>query len=259
MKKCHLDNTVFCIPTYKRSDRQDTLQYLKSVGIEQNEVYLFVQTEEDYRLYKRYGDLCTLVYKSADNLPKARNNILDYFGGTKNIVMMDDDVSVIAEGSKGRKFRNIEDRETLCRVISDAYELTSSFCGAIWGFYPVPNEFFMTDTVDTQKPVNTILGFPKGFDARFDERFIAKEDIELCGRLLFSGQKIIRFNNLSFKAKHRTNKGGANEVWKSGKNAYYSSLLEIMYPGVYRVQRNNPEEIRTITRNGRVAFREWEI
>ena len=226
------NDTVFCIPSYKRFERQDTLSLLLSLGVDISDIYLFVQTEEDRELYMRYVGNCNLIYAAADSLPKTRNNILNAISKEKNVVMLDDDISAIQTGAKGRKLQTINSQEQFFEVINRMYDLTKALGGKMWGFYPICDSFFMSDTLDTKKPVNTILGFPKGFDLRFDEKFIAKEDIELCGRILGSGGSIIRCNNIGFKAKHRTNKGGANDIWKSGVNKKFASLLNFMSPDV---------------------------
>ena len=248
----------FAIPSYKRHDRQDTLKWLLSVGVPKTDIYLFVQTEEDYGLYKQYEESCNLVYKEAQSLPKARNNILDHFQGKDDIVMMDDDITALSFGSKEQKLVSITSHEMVMKVFETMFAMTRRLKGSLCGFYPVHNNFFMQDSIDTKKPVNTIIGFPKGFKLRFDINFIAKEDIELCGRVLASGGKIIRLNNISFNAKHRTNHGGANDIWKSGVNREYAMVLEQIYPEVYAVQKNNPEEVRTVTCGGRIKFRPWK-
>lgn len=249
----------FTIPSYKRHDRQDTLKWLLSVGIPRTDIYLFVQTEEDYGLYKQYEESCHLIYKEAQTLPNARNNILDYFQGSYDIVMLDDDISALSCGSKEQKLVDITSHEKVMEVFETMFAITRRLHGSLCGFYPVHNNFFMQDSIDTKKPVNTIIGFPRGFNSRFDVNFIAKEDIELCGRVLASNGKIIRLNNISFNAKHRTNQGGANDVWKSGVNKEYAEVLEQMYPEIYAVQKNNPEEVRTVTCGGRIKFRSWKV
>lgn len=256
-----VNDVVFCIPSYKRHERQDTLEYLLTIGIPKKDIFLFVQTENDYRLYKNYSYDCNLVYAVASTLPNARNNIINYFNGSENIIMMDDDISVISIGSAdcGCKLKEIHDSEKLYYVINKMQVLAKRFAASMFGFYPVYNAFFMQDSIDLKKPINTILGLVKGFNERFDVNFIAKEDIELCGRILSSGGNIVRCNNVSFKAKHRTNHGGANEIWKSGVNREFASLLEAMYPEVYAVQKGNPEEVRTITKGGRMELEKWKI
>ena len=253
-----MDETVFCIPSYKRHERQDTLEYLLSVGVPKENIYLFVQTEEDYKAYAEYAGKCNLIYRHATSLPNTRNNILEYFGGGKNIVMLDDDISTISAGSNTRELVEVNTSEQFTDLIDTMFELTRRMGGSLCGFYPVCNAFFMSDSVDTKKPVNTIIGFPKGVWLRFDERFVAKEDIELCGRVIASGGNIVRINNVSFKAKHRTNKGGANEIWKSGVNRKYARLLEEMYPSIYKVQGSNKEEVRCITKNSRRKSIGWK-
>lgn len=247
------ENTVFCIPSYKRSDSQETLSFLRTAGVPKDKINIFVQTVEDLHNYEKYQTECGVIYAHADNLPQARNNILEAFSAEKNIVMMDDDISSISVGIKGKPFVEID----VLSLFSMAFEKTAEMRGSMFGFYPVYNNFFMSDTIDTQKPVNTILGFPKGFKYRFDKRFIAKEDLELCGRVIASGGRVVRFNNVAFKAKHRTNSGGTHDIWKSGVNKKYANLLEQLYPDIYKVMESKQEEVRAITKGGRKGGQSW--
>ena len=41
----------FCIPSYKRAFEQRTLEYLESIGIKKEQIYISKQTQEDYKEY----------------------------------------------------------------------------------------------------------------------------------------------------------------------------------------------------------------
>lgn len=248
------------IPSYRRSGKQETLEYMHKLGFPLDRVYIFVQTKEDYGVYSTlYGNICNVVYAEAQSIPVARNNILNYFGGEENLLMMDDDVSSIAIGSKNSKFRSITNTEQFESVVSEMFETTSSMGGFLFGLYPVYNEFFMSDDISTRVTVNTIIGFPKGFPYRFNESYIAKEDIELCGRIIYGGGKVIRFNNVAFKAKHRTNAGGAYETWKSDANIKLSKELCMRFPGIFALQKNKPQEVRVVIKDVKRRGKEWTI
>lgn len=250
------DEVYYAIPSYLRSDKQETVDYLRSVGIPKERIYVFVQTEDDYSKYKAaHGDKCEIIYREADSVPKARNNILRFFKKEKNILMMDDDVSRFETGSKESRLEELESPDT---VIASLFDITKRLHGQIFGLYPVDNNFFMKDSVCMKKPVNTVIGFPKGFPLLFDESYIAKEDIELCGRIMDMGGSIVRFNNITFKARHRTNDGGCKDVWKSGVNAMYAKQLTMTYPDIYAVKGNNRQEIRTIVADRTKRIKPWK-
>ena len=253
-----LDNTVICIPSYHRHECQKTVAYLSGTGVPKDKIYLFVQTEEDAAKYGAWKDKCQVVYKPANNLPQTRNNILEYCLRDNNVVMMDDDISCIAFGSKRNKFTQITSLDVFSKTILRMFEETQKRRGYMFGVYPVYNEYFMDDTVSTRVTVNTLIGFPRQFPFRFDNNYIAKEDIELCGRVLKNGGNIIRFNNVAYKADHRTNKGGACDIWKTDANAHFARTLCKTYPNIFAVQKNKPSEVRLVVKDVKQKGIIWE-
>lgn len=240
----------YAIPSYKRAAKQETLEFLVRMGVPNDDIYIFVQTDDDYSLYsERYSKLCHVIHRVADCVPKARNNILDFFGGKADIVMMDDDISCLSYGCKGTKFCNVESGRQFEETMETMFAVSASLGGSMFGLYPVYNEFFMSNDISTRVTVNTILGFPQGFALRFRNDFRAKEDIELCGRILNKGGKVVRFNNVAFKAKHRTNPGGAYDAWHSNINQILSRELQRMYPKVFKIKSNNPNEVRMLLKD----------
>ena len=249
---------IYGIPSYKRSDKQETLEFLLRMGVPEDIIYIFVQTEEDYELYtNNYANKCHVIYRTADSVSKARNNILNYFEGKDNLMMLDDDVSCFAVGSKGVKFREIKAGKQFFDTVDRMFSITAQLHGQMFGLYPVYNEFFMGNDISTKVTVNTVLGFPKGFQFRFNENYRAKEDIELCGRILSSGGRVIRFNNLAFKAKHRTNPGGAYDAWHSNINEKLSSELALIYPDVFAIKKNNTSEVRMVMKDEKKRGVAW--
>lgn len=230
------------------------------MGVKPDDIFIFVQTDEDDALYnERYSGKCHVIKKYADCVSVARNNILDFFGGKSRILMMDDDVSGFSYGYKGAKFCNVDAGRQFEDTIETMFAVNESIGGKMFGLYPVYNEYFMSNDISTRVTVNTVIGFPDGFSFRFRNDFKAKEDIELCGRILSKNGKIVRFNNIAFKAKHRTNQGGAYDAWHSGINEILSKKLQTMYPNVFAVKKNNPQEVRVILKDEKQKGIEWVI
>lgn len=213
-----MEKFIIAIPSYQRAETQGTLKYLSDMGVEKDRVFIFVQTEQDYEKYQRYVDKCGVIYAKADGIAKARNNILRHFKGVHDIFMLDDDVNYIGQ-LKGDTIKPISDKETFDRTIGKCFEQARRAAAPLWGVYPVNNAFFMQRSISTKVTVNTAVGFPKGQILTFNETFSAKEDIELCARVLNNGKPILRYNFLSVNAKHRTNAGGCFE---EGIDRYFS-------------------------------------
>lgn len=249
---------IYAIPSYKRAEKQETLDFLLRMGVPKESIYIFVQTEDDHQSYlNRYSGVCNVIYRPAGGVATARNNILDFVVNKDDVLMMDDDVSNIAFGAKGQKFVEVKPGEQFQKVVEHMFAVNRQLHGYMFGMYPVWNEFFMSNDISTRVTVNTVLGFPKGFPLRFRDDYRAKEDIELCGRILSSGGRVVRFNNIAYKAKHRTNDGGACETWASDANAKVAEELELMYPDVFSVKTNNPNEVRVVMRDVKMRGVKW--
>lgn len=234
---------VVAIPSYHRADRQDTLQYLREVGFSVQRVFLVVQTEEDWAAYQKYKEWATTVHISASGIAQARNNILDYLSG-RPILMMDDDISQISRLTENGLER-VEDFEETFQKLFDRGS-------TLFGIYPVHNDFFMSRTVSTKVTVNTVLGFPADNKLRFDSSLLAKEDIDLCARILDRGGNVIRYNYLAPKAKHRTNSGGCHDTWKTKANEAAARRLAMTYPKVIARHPSKPDEVRVIIKDRKV-------
>lgn len=246
-----MEQFVMAIPSYKRADKQGTLEYLAGMGMEKDRIYIFVQTEEDYLAYQKYTDRCHVIYRPADGVAKARNNILRYFKGQTDLFMLDDDVSYIGR-LKGKEVKPIQDKSQFEATIARCFEQARKVAAPMWGVYPVNNAFFMQKSISTQVTVNTAVGFPRGQVLNFNETFEAKEDIELCARVLSKKQKILRFNFLSVNAKHRTNPGGCFDAWHSLAHVTTVARLSRMYPDILTASRKKPNEVRMVLKDKKI-------
>ena len=83
------------IPSYKRSERQPTLELLSSAYTKED-IVISTQCMEDYdKYYKLYSDRATVIYKEGNCVGDNRNTLLDYAcgKGIKRCVMLDDDIT----------------------------------------------------------------------------------------------------------------------------------------------------------------------
>lgn len=245
------NNFVIAIPSYKRAGEQVSLNCLKSLGFTKTEIYLFVQTEDDKKAYEdAWSDDATVIYRSASSISEARNNILRYFDGSHNVLMMDDDIKRFGRLA-GDKIEDIKDGELFVKLINECFKFTSQR-GRLFGIYPVYNGYFMERSISARVTVNTVLGFCEGFHLLFDETMEAKEDIDMCGKILDRGGNVYRFNFLAVDAKHRTNDGGCKEVWESDKNERAVRTLCMRYPNIFAPKKNNPKEVRLVCKDKKI-------
>lgn len=240
-----MSDYIFAIPSYNRHEKQETLQYLKQCQIPKERIYIFTQTEEDYGKYQIYQNDATIIFQEANGIAKARNNVLNYFQNKRDVLMLDDDIKQLEVLSNGK----LERIENIDAEIARCFEFAKKRPSRFFGLYPVPNAFFMDRSISFKCTVNTVLGFAEGFDCRFDETYKAKEDIALCGKLVRERGGLLRFNYLTARAKHRTNKGGCQETWKTDENEKASIRLAREYPELFVVNKANPSEVKFILKD----------
>ena len=238
-----MEEFIVGIPSYKRAKSQGTLAYMNGMGVPKDRIFIFVQTKDDETAYtENYGDKANIIYAPANGVAQARNNILNYFGGKENILMLDDDIAHI--GRLREQLDPINTREEFCETINRCFKEAKARRALLFGVYPVYNDFYMSRTITERTTVNTLLGIPSGFSLRFDDTYRAKEDIELCGRILSNGGNILRYDFLAVEAKHRTNDGGCKEIWASEMHQNTVKRLCHKYPTIFAPQKNKPQEVR---------------
>lgn len=245
-----MEEYVYAIPSYKRAQRQTTLEYLSSIGVPKELIWIFVQTDEDLREYQRHSDRANIVLMEASGIARARNNILNRLKD-KNLLMMDDDVKRISF-LKGGALVGIERRIDMAFAFNRCFTQARNLRSKMFGVYPVDNAFFMSDDISTKVSVNTVMGYASGFPFRFDETFETKEDAELCGRVMRRGGSVVRFNNIAVSADHRKDKNGYIDAEHQSENLRMVKKLCARYPEIYAPQKGKPWEVRMKFRDEKV-------
>lgn len=219
---------VFCIPSYKRSYEQKTLEYLEKLGINKENIYISTQTEEDYVSYKEiYGDRAKIIFEKGNCVADNRNNILNNFKKGQKIIMLDDDLSFIGK-LRNKKLVPFE-KDELFSFFKDAFNYCENNNALIWTGYPVENAYFMSPTIDKKNfSVGCIMGIINS-DYRFNPKYKIKEDFEICLHTIKDGYNCIRFNFIHAKGKHKS-KGGCEEFWKENDDEKCTKMILCEYP-----------------------------
>lgn len=227
----------FCIPSYKRAFEQRTLDYLESIGIKKEQIYISTQTEEDYKEYtEKYGERANIIYGEGNCVSDNRNNILNSFPENTKIVMLDDDLSFI--GKLGNKKIIPFPSKELMSFIEDAFNYCEKNNALIWTGYPAENGYFMKNTIDKRNfGVGCIMGIINS-KYRFNPTYKIKEDFELCLHTMKDGYNCIRFNFIHAKGKHKS-KGGCEEFWKSNLDEECTKRILLEYPTL--IKKGNKE------------------
>lgn len=230
----------FAIPSYKRAEKQRTLNMLVNLGYEKEDIVIATQTKQDYEEYsERYGEQCTIIFREANTVTGNRNTLLDYFDKGQWLIMLDDDIEGIYRLA-GKKLVKVETKKELDEMFTDFFEYTEKNNGKMWGVYPVKNAYFMNNTINKKNIINSCLGIINDF--RFDENYKAKEDIELCCRYIANGYNVIRFNFITYDVKHKQ-KGGCYETWKTDENEKVAVRLVTKYPKLLKMNTKRKGEV----------------
>ena len=231
-------DVVFLIPSYRRSEKQPTLDYLRGMGYGKESIVVSTQTEDDYRRYSdNYGEKAQVIYRAGNCVGDNRNTLLDYAQekGWKMAVMLDDDIRCLTrlvksgERRKGGKSKDVVTRQDFERIIENCFLIAKKYNVPLFGVYPFVNPLYQSFKVDVKNIfVGTFMGIAD-LSLRFNPSFIVKEDYELCLRLISRGYRCFRFRSLSVKAGHKTS-GGCEGEWNSGQSAVMTNRLLFMYP-----------------------------
>lgn len=249
----------FLIPSYKRSNRQKTLEYLHDLGYSRDQIIIATQTSDDYHAYsKRYASDALIIYSEAHNVSGNRNNLLRTLNVGESAIMLDDDIShidrlVCIKDSKhpfGR-FAPITQKDALDRLIASAFDYCRQHGGVTFGAYSIHNERMMYGAVQNNGRwssnklfTGTIMGII--FTGQlFDERYDTKEDYAFLLRQICRGKPVFRMNNISPAASHFT-KGGCQDAWESDKNLYSAMLLVNEFPDYVKPNPKKRSEVLQI-------------
>lgn len=201
---------VFGIISYQRCGYVKTIDTLVRLGVSPSNIVLSTQTVDDYHKYKEaYGSQVTVIYKEGHSASDNRNNVLEYYGDNRNIVIMDDDVLdvYILHNSKlvsiGDKFLSL---------MEFCFNTAKKSNAPLFGVYSVCNAFYMKNTTQTKSILTgPLLGFTTN-KFKLNSEYKVKEDFELCLRIMDSGYNVLRFNYLTLK-RYDTPVGGCNDHW----------------------------------------------
>lgn len=235
---------LFCIPSYGRADRQDTLKYLSALGYGKDRIIISTQTQGDYAKYQEVcKDRATVIYREGHCVGDNRNTLLCAVPIGARLVMLDDDVRSIMQ-RRGGKLAPINSRAWLDKVITAAFDYAIANRARIWGVYPVENAFFMGVDIDTRSLLTgTVMGIVNSGE-QFDTAFTVKEDYELCCREMTSGRNVIRFNFLAARASHKIKSGGV--IWNDEVNQHCANALIKKYPRLVKAHPTRKGEVKFI-------------
>jgi len=210
----------FCIPSYKRADRQKTLDLLERLSIPKEWITLSVQTMQDLQDYKRAGvgkRVNQILYREGENVSDNMNTLLDAFPKGERIVILEDDIKdilrlSISPDGKHRKLIPVTDGEQFLKICRNGFA-TAKLNGTVaFGLNLFSNAMFMRKGYHKRKLCDTAFYGMVNSDLRFDRNLSLFQDTDMCLRIIKRYGAFISIEG--YCAKHeRQVEGGCYSFW----------------------------------------------
>lgn len=246
------EQLFYAIPSYKRADKQATLDYLSALGVSRSQILMSVQTEEDLLAYRAAGvsaRVSRLLYRPGKNMSDNLNTLLDAIDEGTRVVIMDDDIKSVCRMVSKQELHAIDSLSEWEDFLREGYEAAEGFGSIGFSVYPVCNAYFMSETITPRSlGEGTLLGLTNVHGLRFDPALPVKMDYDLSCRIIKRYGTYPRLNYYCCNAPHYT-KGGCEEWWKDAAlNRKVARTLVRRYPGIVKLNPSNAEEIKLVKR-----------
>jgi hypothetical protein len=242
---------VVAIPSYNRPDvlPEKTLKTLSEGGVPANRVHIFVANKVEE---KRYLDavpknLYGKIIVGKIGITNQRKFIIKHYPEGQAIVSVDDDVEGIFKKKSDKELTKVTD---VHKFFTEAFAKTRSEGLYIWGIYPVQNPFFMKDTVTTDLKfiIGTLYGYINRKTATVQPSSLIKEkeDYEQSIKYFIKDGGVVRYNNVTIKAKKHSAGGLGETAGRLEANKFAADYLAKTYPDYVSVfhRDNGMTEVR---------------
>jgi len=242
---------VVAIPSYDRPEaiKQKTLKTLAEGGVPSNLVHIFVANKAEEKRYKEAipKDMYGKIVVGKIGITEQRKFIVKYYPEGQAIVSVDDDVEGLyrkKSDSELSKIKNVH------KFFSDAFTRLKKENLYIWGIYPVFNAFFMKNNTSTDLKfiIGTLYGFinRKTKTIQPSSKIKEKEDYEQSIKYFIKDGGVVRFNDVTVKAKKHSPGGLGITNNRLEANRVAANYLEKTYPGYVSIfhRDNGMTEVR---------------
>ncbi len=234
---------VVAIPTYNRVNELvgKTLITLKKGGVDPTNIYIFLANNDELQKYADAvpKDLYGKMVVGKKGIAAQRKFISMYFPVGTYVVSIDDDIQSLGKRVDDKTLSTIRNVDGFFRKAFDTISKKGLY---LWGIYPTPNPYYMTDK--TSVDLKFIIGCLHGFISRKDRSLFpsesaeTKEDYELSILYFKKDGGVVRFNNISVKTKFNAPGGLGTDRYE--RNLKAAEYLEKTYPDlIRRFERKN--------------------
>jgi len=204
-----MKDVVFVVKSHERVDRFFDKTYSKIIlkyGFDLSKVFVFVSLHSDVKLYSEKYKKINII-KAPKGVANVDNFITSFFSDKQKIIYMNDDVTCILELKENKLAKITKDK--LLDVIDIMFSNMQLNGISYGGFYPVPNNMFMSGKKVTYNlclimdPFSFVINNKKVKITVSDKSDFEKsiQHFILCGALF-------RFNHIALRVEYYGTKGG---------------------------------------------------
>ena len=219
------------IPTYGRSNQQETLRQLTACGIKP---FLVVQ-EREWEAYERYAGDATVVIlpREIQTIAPTRQCILENVGDSDQFCMLDDDLTFYIRRNDDRtKLRDIQTNELVDAFFDMRGYLMQATIAHV-GFAAREGANRDTSGVLWNTRIMRVLGYDRKIltdnNIRFD-RMEVMEDFDVALQLLEAGFDNVVMNNYAHNQKGSGAAGGCSHFRTPALHAANAAKLAALHP-----------------------------
>lgn len=210
------------IPTYDRSDRFETLSFLKKNNIPIENIYIFLANEEEKIKYiNSFGEQYNWII-GIIGLNNQRNFITNYFDDGEIIISMDDDIEDLTH----------KDDKPLLDWLNECVEYLKNSNYALLSICPSVNPFFFEQRRNSESfKTGNYYAIGAFYILKNDKNILSNneillEDWERSISFVKKYGATIRYNDILIKTKY-FGKGGLET--QRNKNNYLMSINKLLY------------------------------
>lgn len=239
---------IYGIISYKRANRQTTLDYLVKSGVPRERIILSLNAESDIEPYQKYADRAQIIYGEAHNAAGNRNNILNYLPEGTRLILLDDDVKrFMCYDPIGEYGVFREDFKTAEQEFYRAFEILGKTGRTIFGVAHTGNSMFCKQTMEKYGKycVNALLGaglfgIIVGKD-RFNDRMPVWDDTDMMLKQIKT-RGLLRVNTVAnIVGTFYVAEGGCQEAYAAGGKEKALRMLLMKYGDITMPTKGNGE------------------
>jgi hypothetical protein len=209
---------VVAIPSYRRATtlRDKTLKVLQEYGIPRTRIHVFVANSDEAATYRATLDPATYghLHIAEPGMAAVRNYITRFFPVGKPIFNVDDDIRGFLEWSASNR-RHERPLKSLAAAITAGFAAARRTGYRLFGFYAVPNGFFMKGgppSTDLKYIIGSVWGILNPGPAALTVTIDDKEDYLRSVIMYILDGGVLRFNNIAPQSAYYKEAGGMQET-----------------------------------------------